>query len=896
MIGRTISHYRVFEKLGEGGMGVVYKAEDTRLDRLVALKFLALRLLPGDENRKRFVREAKAAAALNHQNICTVYEIDEVDERVFIAMAYIEGESLDKKIERGPLKLEEAFDIARQITDGLEEAHGLGVVHRDIKPGNVMLTPKGDGQVRVTIMDFGLAQLAGHSKITRNEAAIGTVAYMSPEQTYGDDIDHRSDVWALGVVLYEMIAGKMPFRGEHDAVLMYAIANEEPEPITGVRAGLPIELDWIIGKAIEKEPAARFQHVAELGVDLGSLLKKLRSSSTSRRPLGSTTRRQRPPAGGGLRALLNRPAIIAAAVLMALVAGFLVGTWGDAPPQAPGSYSSVIQLTYDSGLTYQPAISPDGSLIAFASDRSEDGNLDIWLKHLGGGEPIRLSDHPADDSQPSFSPDGGRIAFRSERDGGGVYTIPVLGGEARLAAANGRRPRISPSGNWIAYWVGQSSSSFTGGIYVVDLKGGEPRRLREEFALTRAPVWLPSGDRLLFAGIDDEGVHGWWTTSLDDGPAVQVRFDDWPFPGRFPNLPYPESVDNKGVLIANGLGTSVNVWRVPLSADGSSAGRPEQVTVGSAREDDPASASADQLVFSSLIRNINLWSFPLDAERGRMTGPAQRLSNRASKDFFPSLSANGRLLAFESNRAGNRDVWIKDLETGHETAVTNAASMEAFPLISPDGSKAAYRQVKDGVMGVGVRDIEQATTRTVCEECTGPYGWLPDGSKLLVRLLGDTKSLTAFDVGDGKLTTVLRHPSFVLYEARFSPDGGWIGFHSLNTPTTRQMFAAPFRGDVEVPHKEWIPIGDGTGMDRNFAWSPDGGMAYFLSERDGFRCIWAQKLDPATKRPIGDAFNVAHFHSAHQSMVVTGFTIAVGKDSLVLALTDLTGNVWMIEP
>jgi serine/threonine protein kinase len=219
LIGSTISHYKILSKLGEGGMGVVYKAEDSKLDRLVALKFLPAHLLGDEEIKKRFEREAKACAALSHPNVCRVYEVDQVNGKTFIAMEFIEGESLDKQIEQGPLKLDEALDIAQQIAKGLEVAHKKGIVHRDIKPQNIML---GEDS-HVTIMDFGLAQLTAASLLTRPDQTMGTTFYMSPEQTEGSGTDNRTDIWAVGVVLYEMVSGQRPFKGDYDQAVMYSI-------------------------------------------------------------------------------------------------------------------------------------------------------------------------------------------------------------------------------------------------------------------------------------------------------------------------------------------------------------------------------------------------------------------------------------------------------------------------------------------------------------------------------------------------------------------------------------------------------------------------------------------------------------------------------------------------
>ncbi|UCF78357.1 MAG: protein kinase [Candidatus Eiseniibacteriota bacterium] len=273
MIGKTISHYKILEKLGEGGMGVVYKAQDTKLRRIVALKFLPPQALGTEDEKTRFVHEAQAAAALTHPNICTVYEIDEADGQTFISMECVEGQNLKQKISSAPLKLEEALGVAVQIAEGLQEAHERGMVHRDIKSANIMLTPKG----QVKVMDFGLAKLYGATKVTKTGTTVGTAAYMSPEQARGETVDHRSDIWSFGVVLYEMLTGQLPFKGDYGEAIIYSILNQSPEPITALRTGVPMELERIIGKALAKSPGERYQHVDEMLVDLRTLQKELES-------------------------------------------------------------------------------------------------------------------------------------------------------------------------------------------------------------------------------------------------------------------------------------------------------------------------------------------------------------------------------------------------------------------------------------------------------------------------------------------------------------------------------------------------------------------------------------------------------------------------------------------
>ena len=307
MVGRTISHYEILAKLGEGGMGVVYKAQDNKLKRVVALKFLASSLLADDQVKARFIREAQAAAALDHPNICTVYEVDEVDGETFIAMAYIEGDTVQCKIAESRLSVGEAVDIAIQAARGLQAAHESGVVHRDIKPGNIIVTEK----QRVSILDFGLAQKTGESRLTKTGTMLGTAAFMSPEQTLGRPLDHRTDIWSLGVVLYEMVTGQLPFVGEHELARMYSIANDDPTPLASLKPGAPAPLQGVIDRALAKEKDNRYAAIAEMIADLQAIVggsgepaidapeqATLSLSAPTRSPSRKTRPRSTPPGRG----------------------------------------------------------------------------------------------------------------------------------------------------------------------------------------------------------------------------------------------------------------------------------------------------------------------------------------------------------------------------------------------------------------------------------------------------------------------------------------------------------------------------------------------------------------------------------------------------------------------
>jgi len=317
MIGKTISHYKILEKLGQGGMGVVYKAEDTKLGRTVALKFLPPELTRDSEAKARFVREARTASALQHSNICAIHEIAETaDGQMFICMDCYDGATLKERIAGGPLPIKEAIELADQIAGGLSEAHEAKIIHRDIKPGNIMVTRKGV----VKILDFGLAKPTGMTTMTKTGTTVGTVLYMSPEQARGDKVDLRTDIWSLGVVLYEMITGRPPFRGEYESAVLYSILNESPEPITALRSGVPLELERITNKCLAKDPAERYQTAADFSADLRRLKREISEQGPLPKPAI--------PSGRIAKARVRRvaaAALVAAGVLVVLLAVFNVG-------------------------------------------------------------------------------------------------------------------------------------------------------------------------------------------------------------------------------------------------------------------------------------------------------------------------------------------------------------------------------------------------------------------------------------------------------------------------------------------------------------------------------------------------------------------------------------------
>ncbi len=493
MTGQTISHYKILAKLGEGGMGVVYKAEDAKLKRIVALKFLSAIAL-GGEDKSRFLREAQAAAALNHPNICTIHAIDEADGQMFIAMEFIEGQSLQEKIRAGPLKIDEAIKFAMQVADGLQAAHEKGITHRDIKSANIMITEKN----QVKIMDFGLAKLTrGGTMLTKEGMTLGTAAYMSPEQARGEVVDHRTDIWSLGVVLYEMISGRLPFRGEYESAMMYSILNEDPQPLTSLRSNVPMELERIVAKMLVKNPAARYQHVDELPVDLKTI--DLSTTGTSRIFMAKVVKQTEKQIAFWPRAIPWSIAILLAA---ALIANWLLQRPSPAPVKRSNitlPESAPIAPVGSAPLGIgQPALalSPDGTNLVYVADTG--GKTQLYRRAMDQFEAAPI---PGTEGayNPFFSPDGQWIGFFA---GNEMKKVAILGGGPVLLceATNHRGASWRPDGRIIFSHHEGNTLSW------ISASGGAPQVLVEKQPIYSWPEILPGGKAVLVSDLLDLGI------------------------------------------------------------------------------------------------------------------------------------------------------------------------------------------------------------------------------------------------------------------------------------------------------------------------------------------------------------------------------------------------------
>jgi eukaryotic-like serine/threonine-protein kinase len=606
-------------------------------------------------------------------------------------------------------------------------------------------------------------------------------------------------------------------------------------------------------------------------------------------------------------------AIAAGLLLVAVSVGISLWFARSSPPAQP---LKLTRITADRGLTYQPALSSDGKLVAYASDRSGQGNLEIWVKQVNGGEPVRLTHDESDDHEPVFSPDGSKIAFRSERDGGGVYLISVLGGLERLIAPQGRRPQISPDGRYLAYFIRKPSSGLEeSAIHIVPLAGGTPRELQPEFAYAESPVWSPGGNHLLFLGSKERPPFGqwigaarntfdWWVTPLEEGRGAPVstgaarrfpgfhgrncRPGSWVAHGSRHIITFSIQAEDTSSLWQ--VGISPQTWQVDVV--------PEQLTSGTGLDVDPSFEVNGRLVFTSLVANSDIWSLPIAANRGKVLGALRVEVQSAAADVYPSLSDDGQKLAFNSTRSGHSNVWIKDMKTGKESALTDDALRKDRVLLSPDGSKVAFVAYDGDKVDFCMVASGGGPLRKLCEDCGNQnlLNWSPSGAGLLYYS-GWPQRVGLLNIVSGERRTVLEHPIYELHRDTLSPDERWIAFH-VPAQTGRSVFVAPL-GQQPAPERDWIRVTDGSGMDSWPFWSPDGRLLYFLSERDGSRCVLAQPLDHATKQPVGLPISVLHIHSARRSLLTSRSAGEMGmsltRDALVFSMREITGNIWMAE-
>jgi serine/threonine protein kinase len=719
--GARVGTFEIEGPLGAGGMGEVYRARDTRLGRAVAIKVLPGERLSDPTRRARFVQEAQAASALNHPHIVTIHEIESADGIDFIVMELVPGKTLDAVIPKQGMRLGEALRIAIPIADALAAAHAKSIVHRDLKPGNVMVTP--DGVVKV--LDFGLAKLVqdeeasgddattleAQARLSHPGAAIGTPAYMSPEQASGAAVDARSDIFSFGVVLYEMVTGRRPFTGASSAEVQAALLKEQPKAPSELVADVPRDLERIILRCLRKEPDRRFQHISDVKVELQEV--KEESDSQSGAPASVSV-------GKGRSA--RRLVAWAAAAVLVVAAVAAVTLWQLVRPELPPP--TVVQLSSERWAG-SGSFSPDGTQIAYASAGDDGANWDIWVKIVGQAEARRLTTDPAAESYPSWSPDGAQIAFL-RHDGvgfggfggisyfaaGAVHLMSALGGPARRLSDLPARLQLSwsPDGAWLAVSKARSGNDPPGGIYLISVASGEPRAVTfpRPPAFDVCPSFAPDGRSLAYGSCSgSEGIPPCdvYVVSLDAelkpqasaGPLTQHR-------ARIRGLTWTR--DGRSIVYAVGASLeSSELWRVPAHGGAAS----EQIELGRRAQFPSTARGRDRLAFFRPSGDADIY-------RLRLGGASTALIRSTFGEGHPQLSSDSRRIAFESNRTGaGNEIWLAEADGSNPTQLTRGpGAHQGSPGWSPDGrtivfdSQDARGQVDIwtiGSDGTGLRQI-----------------------------------------------------------------------------------------------------------------------------------------------------------------------------------------------
>jgi serine/threonine protein kinase/Tol biopolymer transport system component len=792
MIGTTLSHYKIVDELGRGGMGIVYKALDTKLDRTVAIKVLPSAALASADDRARFYREAKAAAKLHHPHIASVFEIDEAvpsdaphgtEPSPFIAMEYIDGEPLSDLIQRAPLKLDEAVRMATQIARALEVAHEEGIVHRDIKAQNVMITRKGEAKV----LDFGLAQTTASTKLTRMGSTLGTVAYMSPEQARGEDVDHRTDIWALGVTLFEMISGKNPFSGDYEQAVVYSILNEDHEPLSGLRTGVPLPLESIVDRMLRKKAEHRYQSAADLIADLAAVDLSAASTRSSVR-LAAPSTVDKTTGNTGSRIAWGLVVVLLLAVLALLLR-----------PRAVDVTPSTTSLTFEQGAGMEFAklfaLSPDETKLAYVSWPSVDGGK-CWIRDLRTGEGWSL-ENTEGCFRPFWSPDSRRIAYFADNT---LRTVSVEGGVSTSLAT-----LESPQGG---SWGSQGTIVFADNrrLYSVSETGGVPKLEHDIDEWIRDVNFHPNGTDYLFSYAQTS-----YKASLSDSTIVHAG------DGRSPTFVGPNRVVVSQVIPGTIGGTAVLFDYDMAAGQLVGDGMPLFDSVSGPLAVIAWSIGSTSLVYHNAETDAS--SMGLGFSWLGLDGSTMPIGWDERSTFSWNLSPSGRLLA-EAQEA----LSIRNVQSG----IYQTYNLGFLPFDfswSHDDLAVIYTSLDDRSM-ITSFNFEAERIDTLYDFRDGYSIELEWDSRndLILSVRGEDfnmADLYVIDLEEGSDTRILTEEGGI-YEIQLSPDGRWLAYEAGPTERDRNLFV---RSWPDLRNRTSITDAGGA----NARWDGSGSRLFYLN-------------------------------------------------------------------
>jgi serine/threonine protein kinase len=880
--GAKLGPYAVIAPLGAGGMGEVYRAKDTRLDRTVAIKVLPEHLAQNTDLRERFEREARAVSSLNHPHICVLHDIGSQDGVAYLVLEYLEGESLQQRLERGPLTLDQSVRYATQIADALDKAHRSGVVHRDLKPANVMLTKGG-----VKLLDFGLAKTAEPiisadtdlsalatrtNPLTGKGTLLGTIPYMAPEQIEGREADARADIWALGCLIFEMVTGTRAFEAASPASLIGTILKDEPRSMRELKPLTPPSLERLVRTCLAKDPDERWQNARDVVTELRWIAEE-RS------------------APGAPRSRLAFPGQMLLG-LGSLAVALLLGGWLDRRLRPPERQQEAVfrTLTY-SGHDSSPAASPDGRTIAFSSDR--DGRPRIWLKQLAGGGEAALTSGP--DDFPRFSPDGSQLLFtRSEERTASLYRVPLLGGEPRKLVEDVVAGDWSPDGRQIAFmrWSGRAPIVSIFGVAAAD--GGSAHEVGriEGYPLTH-PRWSPDGrsiastvgratglagplylflasanggpvrtiaapetgrhdiSSVAWSGADEVVYAQAQAVSIAAGSAARIIRQDVRTGAVRSRLWCPNSSMVFGLLapgraVFDARSARENLREIPLGG-----GTARWLTRGNGTDRQPVYTPDGEWVLFSSTRggNMDIWAV------STKSGALRRLTDDEANDWDPALTADGKRLVWSSDRTGHFEIWMAEADGSGARQVSNDGVDAEDPVATLDGHWILYVSRSPEKRGLWrVRPDGTDASRLVADG--GRAEISPDGQYILYRIPFGLRACrldgttVAFEIS----VESRRSTAVVLGRVRWMPDGRRIAFVGQNENGVNGIFVQDFVPGQDTSRTR-RPLGgfDPEASVESFGISPDGSRMVVAGWEQLFSIMTAEGLEgiapPAIKQP-----------------------------------------------